>query len=326
MNPFPDYPRSPGKSHSPDAKRGPHFPLARLFTVLGPAVFATALAGALAGREPMHTWFYSFAWWSYILFIDGCVYRRRKESLLLSHPDRFLFFSVFSVGLWFLFEALNLRLGNWTYVGLPSDLPVRWAGYVLGFATVAPAIMETADLLDTATLLNDAHAKPLGNIPLSLPSAIAGAVMLALALYWPSHFFPLVWASFIFLVDPLNERLGVPSILTDWREGSVRRLRVLLLAGLLCGILWEAWNMPAGARWVYHLPGLDRLKIFEMPLPGYLGFPLFAVDVFVLSSLAIAVWDRSSNFLKAVLLAGWVGFAYFMCGRVDLFTAGIPPR
>jgi hypothetical protein len=292
--------------------------------VLGAAVFALALAGAVANREPFDTWFYSFAWWSALAFVDGWVYRRRGESLLLGYPSRFAFFAVFSVGLWFLFEALNFRLGNWTYQGLPAGALTRKLGYVLGFATVVPAIMEVADLLDTAAVLHNGHVKPLGwKKPVEKPLIASGVVMLALALAWPGVFFPFVWVAFALILDPLNERLGAPSLIADWREGSVRRLRTLLLAGLLCGVLWEAWNMPAGARWVYHLPGLEKIKVFEMPLPGYLGFPAFAVEVFVMSSLALAVWERSPKFLKTALLAAWAGYAYLMCGWVDRFTAGL---
>jgi hypothetical protein len=298
---------------------------ARALMAAGAAMFLIALGGALADQEPFHTAFFCFAWWSYILFVDGWVHRRRGESLLLSHPGRFAFFTVFSVGLWFLFEALNLRLGNWTYRGLPTETTLRWAGYLLGFATVVPALMETADLVDTAGILGDGHIRPIGwKKPVNKYAAAAGAAALALTLLWPGLFFPLVWVAFALLVDPVNERLGAPSLITDWREGSAKRLRVLLLSGLFCGVLWEAWNMPAGARWEYNLPGLSGVKIFEMPLPGYLGFPFFAVEVFALSSLALALWEKASRPLKAVLLAAWAGFAYLMCGLVDKMTAVLP--
>jgi hypothetical protein len=289
--------------------------------IFGAAVFTLSLAGALLNREPFDTWFYVLAWWSYILFVDGCVQRRRGESLLLSHPARFTFFSIFSVALWFIFEAVNLRLGNWSYQGLPADPSARWAGYVLGFATVVPAIMETADLLDTAEFMSGGHVKPLGwQKRVSLPFIVVGILGLGLPLLWPSVFFPLLWVAFAFLLEPLNERLGAPSLITDWREGSLKRIRVLLAAGLLCGILWEAWNMPAGARWVYHLPGMEKFKIFEMPLPGYLGFPFFAVEVFVMSSTALALWERTPRPLKAFVLAAVAAFVYLMCGLVDKFS------
>lgn len=310
------------KEAAPTLPAGARIETARTLMVLGGAVFIAAAAGALAGREPFDTWFYCFAWWSYILFVDGWVHRRRGESLLLSHPGRFAFFSFFSVSMWFLFEGLNIRLNNWQYLGLPASAAARWAGYVLGFATVVPALMETADLLDTAAILNNGHVKPLGwKKPVDRISAAAGAATLLLALIWPTLFFPLVWVSFALLVDPLNERMGSTSLITDWREGSAHRLRVLLLAGLLCGVLWEAWNMPAKAHWVYTLPGMNGLKIFEMPLPGYLGFPCFALGAFALTSLALTLWERSSAAMKVLWCVGWAAFIVLMCGCVDRFTA-----
>jgi hypothetical protein len=299
---------------------------ARSLMILGGGTFLLALTGALMDKDPFDTWFYDFAWWSYIAFVDGWVHRRRGESLLLSHPARFAFFAFFSVGLWFFFEALNLRLANWSYTGLPAAAWARWAGYVLGFATVVPALMETADLLDTAEVLHDGHVKPIGWKKRVAPLFLGlGVACLALPLLWPKVFFPLIWIAFIFLLDPLNERLGAPSLITDWREGSIRRLRVLLLAGILCGVLWETWNAPAGAHWVYHLPGLEMMKVFQMPLPGYLGFPLFAVEAFVMTSLALALWERASRPVKVLAVAGLAGFIYVMCGLVDRFTTSLPP-
>jgi hypothetical protein len=57
---------------------------------------------------------------------------------------------------------------------------------------------------------------------------------------------------------------------------------LLFAAGLLCGFLWESWNWLAVARWRYHVPYLGDVKIFEMPVLGYLGFMPFAVESFAL--------------------------------------------
>lgn len=312
------------KHSSSKEKRPPLLSGARALSLVTPIVFVTALAGALAGREPFHTWFFSFAWWSLILFIDAVVYRRRGESLLLSHPARFAFFAGFSVALWFLFEALNLRLGNWSYQGLPSDIKARWAGYLLGFATVVPALMETSDFLETCDWPANGAVSPLRARPSRWMVSAFGGLLLTAALIFPKFLFPLIWVAFIPLVDPWNDAMGAPSLGRDWREGSARRVFVLGLAGLLCGLLWEALNMAAGARWVYHLPGLESCRIFEMPLPGYLGFPLFAIEVFVLSAFAVTVWDRSSKLLRALYLTGTVAFVWSLCGLVDRLTAKIP--
>ena len=56
----------------------------------------------------------------------------------------------------------------------------------------------------------------------------------------------------------------------------------LALSGLLCGVLWEMWNYWARAKWHYSVPIMEHFKIFEMPLPGYLGFPAFALECFTM--------------------------------------------
>ena len=56
----------------------------------------------------------------------------------------------------------------------------------------------------------------------------------------------------------------------------------MLAAGWVCGIFWEFWNFWAEARWIYIFPIFQDWKLFAMPLPGFLGFPPFAVECFVL--------------------------------------------
>lgn len=84
-----------------------------------------------------------------------------------------------------------------------------------------------------------------------------------------------VFLGFIFLLDPINQRLGAESLTRD-------RTINLLLSGLLCGVLWEFWNYWARAKWIYTVPIMQQWKIFEMPLPGYLGFPPFAIECFTM--------------------------------------------
>jgi hypothetical protein len=47
-------------------------------------------------------------------------------------------------------------------------------------------------------------------------------------------------------------------------------------------------------KWIYTVPGLEGLKVFEMPLLGFLGFPPFAVECLVVLSAARAAWTRLS--------------------------------
>jgi hypothetical protein len=281
------------------------------------------LSGFLAsrGREPFATWFYCFAWWSYILFVDGWVYRHRKESLILSFPGRFAFLSAWSVVLWLSFELINFRLQNWSYSGVPADQTARWIGYLVAYATVVPGILETADLIESAGFVKDVKTRALGFKRRVGPYFFAaGVVMVALPAFFPKYFFPLIWGSLFFLLEPVNERLGINSILSDWRLGQLKRFLTLLLAGLFCGILWEWWNSIARARWTYSIPFVGGWKIFDMPVLGFFGFPPFAVEVFSASALAAHFWDKSSKPVRAIFIILGLTFALGMCWALDRWT------
>ena len=47
----------------------------------------------------------------------------------------------------------------------------------------------------------------------------------------------------------------------------------LLIAGLICGVAWEFFSYWAGGKWKYTVPIFPELRIFELPLLGYGGFP-----------------------------------------------------
>ena len=114
-------------------------------------------------------------------------------------------------------------------------------------------------------------------------AVIVGAAMVLLPIAVHSTYLAApIWLGFILLLDPLNARAGNESILGDWYQGRTRRLVNLLIAGLACGIIWEFWNYWSGTKWIYNVPILPELKIFEMPVLGFGGFPPFAVECFVM--------------------------------------------
>jgi hypothetical protein len=120
-----------------------------------------------------------------------------------------------------------------------------------------------------------------------------GAAMLAWPLLWPSRYLAApVWLGFIFLLEPINLRLGGESLLRDFHLGEYSRFKNLILSGFLCGFLWEFWNYWSRAKWHYTVPIMEHVKLFEMPLPGYLGFPAFALECFAMYVFVRAVRVR----------------------------------
>jgi tetratricopeptide (TPR) repeat protein len=249
--------------------------------------------------EPVATFFTPIAWTAYALIADAAVFAIRGHSRLRDAPVQFAKLALLSIPLWLIFEAYNLRLANWTYVGgLPLSLPVNWFGYAWAFATIWPGIFLTADLIESFEWW-EAPARPIVfSRATQNACTIAGAVLVIAPVLLPrslgSYLFGAVWLGFIFLLDPINLRLDLPSLQADLASGRRGRFFSLLLSGWVCGWLWEFWNFWAAAKWNYTFPIMQKYKIFEMPVLGYFGFLPFALECFVMYYFASWVfgWEK----------------------------------
>ncbi len=243
--------------------------------------------------EPVPTWYYHLAWWSFILGADDLNRRLAGRSLLRDRPWHFAWLAGVSALWWTLFELVNLRLGNWYYVmSLPSRA-VRWTAGVIAFASVFPGILETLELLENLGWPRSVRVRPVQWSAAKERAVVAlGILCLVLPLSWPEVFFPLTWGSFVFLLEPWNRRHARRSFLRDLEAGEAGPLCRTLAAGLVCGGLWEAWNFWARTKWVYTVPGFEALKLFEMPVAGFLGFPPFAVECVVVLRMLGGLRDR----------------------------------
>jgi hypothetical protein len=233
--------------------------------------------------DPFYSWFYCFAWWSYILIIDAIIYRLKGNSLILSRTKEFLLMVPWSVFIWLVFEAANLSLENWYYINLPNSTVERWLGYAVAYGTVLPGIFETTELLETIVVLKKSQIKKTvlsqeGHRVLIL----LGVLCLVSSVLIPKYFFPFIWVGFIFLLEPFNYRFGGRSLLKDLEGENPRKIYLLLVAGLICGLLWEFWNFWSLSKWIYTVPFFEEMKGFEMPVLGFLGFPPFAIQAYVM--------------------------------------------
>ncbi len=233
------------------------------------------------------TFFTPIAWTGYLFWVDGMVSSLSGPSRLERSPAEFLSLAFWSVPLWLIFEAYNLRLENWAYVGLPENPLVRGIGYVWSFATIWPAIFETADFVQALQLFR-APAKPHLAVGRStrLSLAVLGVACVAAPVLVPvragRYLFGAVWVGFILLLDPLNYAWKRRSLLRDFERGEPSSFWSFFAAGWFCGMLWEFWNYWAAAKWLYVFPIGQGSKVFEMPLVGYLGFPAFALECLVM--------------------------------------------
>ncbi len=238
------------------------------------------------GVAPVSAYFTPIAWTAYILVVDAALFAMRGRSFLRGAPLELGRMALLSIPSWLIFEAYNLRLVNWTYIGLPDNFAARWFGYAWAFATITPGILLTAELVESFGWFSRPR-RPLRFSPRAERALVfAGASLLVIPLVLPrwiaSYLFGFVWVGFILLLDPLLKKRGAPSLLGDLAQGQIARFASLLVSGWVCGWLWEFWNFWAAAKWRYIFPILQDWKIFEMPAAGYLGFLPFAVECFVL--------------------------------------------
>ena len=254
---------------------------------VGAAIITVAEALLFSGNQLVGHWFTPIVWTGYILFVDALVCKIKDRSLLVN--DRFEFFAVaiISIASWWLFEFYNApRFWNsnlelwWHYHNLEPNLWIRRIAYDWAFATITPALLETADLFAVTIFRGTANGARFTLSKTALiVAAIAGVVGVIVPLVFPNEWLvPVVWLSFLFLLDPLNALRGWPSIAGDLADGDWRRVLALLASGLFCGFLWEFWNYWALSKWTYTVPYFGNIKIFEMPVLGFLGFPPFAIE------------------------------------------------
>jgi hypothetical protein len=272
--------------------------------------------------EPFVTWFYCFAWWSYILLADNLLLKLRGSSLIVGRLREFLGMIPLSIFIWLLFEAYNFSIRNWEYSVAPPHSWQRWVGYMAAFSTVLPGIFITSDIFEFLLFRNagpaasesgpverkssvESRAARVSKRAQSLRMFVTvtlGIAMSIAPLIWPRYCFPAVWLGPIFALDPLLEKMGIHSLSSDINSGNRRRVWSLMAGGLLCGFLWEFWNFWAGSKWLYHVPFFGKWKIFEMPVLGFLGFPPFALECWILYHLLCAL-PRKMESLPA--RAGW---------------------
>lgn len=236
-------------------------------------------------------------WLGYILIIDSLVQMRTGTSIWGRSRTQFVGLFILSAPAWWLFEWINKRTQNWEYVG--SDVFSTFEYYVLctiSFSTVMPAVFETAELVWSFRWLDGfkLRIRVRSTQSVFVVSLLSGVAMLGLVLLWPKYFYPFVWGSLVFILEPLNRWAGRPHLMQHLRHGDWRIVVSLSVGALICGFFWEMWNFYSFPKWIYHTPGVEFAYMFEMPLLGYIGYIPFALELYELRSF---VWSRSPRFV-----------------------------
>ena len=302
-------------------------------------VAVTAFVGAwvllVAGIEPGPTWFYVFAWYPLLLLMDTAGMRLDGKPSWLFSPRALSLFA-WSAVIWLLYEAVNFRIQNLYYVYLPANPVERWLGITASFATVLPALFLAARMLEGIGFVERWQGKfAIRTGERSWPVVTLGITLLAAALIAPRWCSALTWGAGLLIADPYV-RLHRPedSLLADVSRGEWRRVGRLIGAGLAVGIVWEGLNWTARAKWIYTVPILEQLKLFEMPPLGFIGFPVFALSAWslyhalVVAGVAAAMhrtWRPDTGRMLVASLGACVFVFVVMRGMETRTTSSLTP-
>jgi hypothetical protein len=222
-------------------------------------------------------------WFSFCAALNTFSLWRSGDCIARKAPVRYGLLFPLSAGFWWVFEYLNRFVQNWEY-----QLPVQYSAgeyffwATLSFSTVLPALAGCSEALavslprrtgwSTFPPLRQIQTKKFGYCALAL-----GSMLLFLTPMYPGVLFPALW-----LAPPLvlhGTMLLVTQVTTfpEIARGDWTRLSHWMAAGAICGLCWETWNYYSLAKWVYHIPYLAGLYLFEMPFVGYLGYLPFGV-------------------------------------------------
>jgi hypothetical protein len=237
-------------------------------------------------------WLFFPLWLGYCLVIDALVFQRKGSSLLARSKWLYVSLFVVSAPVWWLFEAINLRTQNWIYLGADLFSPLAYFLLAtLNFSIVIPAVFGTAEFISTFDFIK--RMKPWLVIRddkrTTTAFFIVGWMMLVLMLTWPLYFFPFVWISVYFIMEPINIWMGNRSLTEGTRIGDWRTVVSLFIGALITGFFWEMWNIYAFPKWIYQVPWVGYFHLFEMPALGYGGYLPFALELYALYHLMMGL-------------------------------------
>lgn len=245
-------------------------------------------------------------WTGFLFTVDGLLTLQSRgkqgslgpsQSPVRKRPVRFIACFLASIPLWLLFDWVNFSyVDAWRYHGLPEDILQRYVGYFFAFGAISPAMFLAAELYQQLGLRHVRGERLLISRRLQILLLAIGPVLIGFPFVVRDPIGSLaLWLGWFCLLDPINHWLGAPSIIGDWHAGRWGRTLALATGGSTCGLLWEFWNYWAVAKWTYNLPFLGPLedyRYFEMPLVGLLGFPIFAIESWVMFQTVVLVFNK----------------------------------
>lgn len=236
--------------------------------------------------------------WGFSLAIDGIVYRRNEGNSIVSNMPRTLIaIGMASISGWLIFEYLNFFVfDNWYYpmAGLVT-LSEFYAYALIGSTGLMPMAFEMYTLLNTYKGLRHRYSygpKIVFSRKLQWAILLFTIAITFLIGFYPNQMFFIIWLGPLIIFAILLDMLGLWTPFKPIaQKGDWTPLALICLAEFIMGLLCESWNYLSAYHhpmethnpdyWVYSLPYVDVLHIFEMPLLGLFGYIPFGAYIWV---------------------------------------------
>lgn len=230
-------------------------------------------------------------WFGYIAVVEALIVRYGGAPTWAVYPERYWLLYVASALYWWSYEWLNRIVENWSYLNVDRFGALHYALFAsVAFATVLPAVTATARLLLLLLPLERALRNfvpfPVGRVGRQLVLWSCCAVLTLLPFH-PDLLYPLLWLAPLGFLLVVEERFGFTGYLQDIEHGRAHHVTAAALGALVCGFFWEMWNYGSLAHWIYHVPYVSVMHVFEMPLLGFAGYLPFGVLCLAVSRLVL---------------------------------------
>jgi hypothetical protein len=243
--------------------------------------------------EPFVYWYIALMWYGYIFIVDSIVYLMKGHSYIINHQKRVVVLFILSTFFWLIFEFYNIFLLGWHYVNVQGR-PSRCIPCYFAISTILPAVFETIELIKALRIFQKTKIEKI-KISKSLlyTSIFIGLIFMVVPFFYHSpYMWALVWAGFIFLLDPINYLFHEKSLIGQIKSGKLKIILSVFLAGYICGFFWEFWNSYTYTQWKYDIPLVGGFRIFEMPVLGYIPYGFFALELYVLYYFAKLLFPK----------------------------------
>lgn len=226
------------------------------------------------------------SWFGLILLLDSIATSRGVPSLF-SPPQKFFQIAIASSFFWWIYEGANIFLENWFYPSQFAYTQTEWGVFAtLAFTTVLPVLITSTNVVQSFYPGKIPNSQKRLSSLLVLELVGTGILFFLLVVQSPKIFFPLIWFVIFLVLDPINSILKKRSLISMAMNKHYLPLLILGAGALFAGFWWESLNGTL-QNWVYpispyfwHLPKPFTIKIYEMPLLGYLGYIPFIWSAF----------------------------------------------